>query len=303
MEFSSNPEPLPLPQLEQQLLALDLLHSMFSLPGEIEQTTSDRESILRLREYVEGHLPPSPSPKLPTSLEFDLNVAVDPEHVLQLHIQLPLSRPRTHKPEHNGDHDEPPSPVVVFRCPAWMNRKAHSELVKRIPSGSPDAVLEAVDFIKQECAHYLAARLTSSSFEPVAQDRDLVRVWFYLQSLSTRAKRDDMVNWATGYKLTGFVLAGKPGILCLEGSPKDIDAYMSDIKTKSWSDVPSHQKKVSERYREEGPEVRRVFHTMREVTGEVSKGGHRGNRGEMGEVRSLFEEVGLGDVFAEVLGL
>jgi hypothetical protein len=112
-----------------------------------------------------------------------------------------------------------------------------------------------------------------------------------------------MVNWAPGYNLTGFVLAGKPGILCLEGTAKDIDAYMSDIKTRSWSDVPSHQKKVSERYREEGTGIKRVFPVMREVTSEITKGGHRGNRGEMGEVKTLFEEVGLGEVFAEVLGL
>lgn len=34
------------------------------------------------------------------------------------------------------------------------------------------------------------------------------RVWFWLPSLSTREKRDDMVNWAPEYNLTGFVLAG-----------------------------------------------------------------------------------------------
>jgi hypothetical protein len=31
-----------------------------------------------------------------------------------------------------------------------------------------------------------------------------------------------MVNLAPGYALTGFVLAGKPGVLCLEGASPDI---------------------------------------------------------------------------------
>jgi hypothetical protein len=34
----------------------------------------------------------------------------------------------------------------------------------------------------------------------------------------------NMVNLAPGYALTGFVLAGKPGVLCLEGASPDIDS-------------------------------------------------------------------------------
>jgi hypothetical protein len=83
---------------------------------------------------------------------------------------------------------------------------------------------------------------------------DEVRVWFWLQSLSTKSKRDDIVNWAPEYHLTGFVLAGeylvsltssflltftpitgKPGILCLEGKSSSINNYMSEIKSVSWS--------------------------------------------------------------------
>jgi hypothetical protein len=37
----------------------------------------------------------------------------------------------------------------------------------------------------------------------------LVRVWFYFPSLNTREKRQNMVDWAPSYSLTGFVLAGK----------------------------------------------------------------------------------------------
>ncbi|KAF2276794.1 uncharacterized protein EI97DRAFT_376255 [Westerdykella ornata] len=280
---------------------------MFSLPGEVEQSSYKHGCIQQLRQYIEKYPSLSQPPKLPTSLDFTLNVTVDPEHAFQLHIQLPLSRPDSLTHEQNEDLEEPPPPIVLFRCPTWMSRKAHSELVQRMPSGSPDAVLETVDYLKQECSLYLSGPPTSASPSRRQQshspNRGLVRVWFYLQSLSTRSKRDDMVNWASSYKLTGVVLAGKPGILCLEGHPEDIDAYMSEIKTRSWSDVPSHQKKISERFREDGPDVKRVFDDMREVTGDISKGGHRGNRGEMGEVRALFDKVGLGDVFAEVLGL
>jgi hypothetical protein len=306
MASSNSSHLLPLSLLEQQLAAIDLLLSMFSFSGELELSSSNAESIRQLRVYLEE--PSSKAPRLPLSLEFILHISVDLEHELQLHIQLPLSSSHSRIHEEELNSEEPPPPVIAFRCPAWMNRKTHSEIVQRMPTGSPDSVLEAVEYLKEEAAAYISSlelATLSSHQNPQSQTQNqaLVRVWFYLQSLSTRSKRDDMVKWAPGYNLTGFVLAGKPGILCLEGTARDIDAYMSDIKTRSWSDVPSHQKKVSERYREEGIGVKRVFRDMREVTGEISKGGHRGNRGEMGEVKALFEEVGLGEVFAEVLGL
>lgn len=302
MDSSISSGLLPVAVLEQQLAAIELLLSMFSLPGEIEQSGSNNESIEKLRDYIDN--PSSKTPKLPKSLEFVLHISVDSEHSLQLHVQLPLSH-STSK-DLALEPDEPPPPIIAFRCPTWMNRKFHSKIVSRMPIGGPDSVLEAVEYLKDEAAAYIssvAASYSQQEFQSDTHNQNLVRVWFYLQSLSTRSKRDDMVNWAPGYHLTGFVLAGKPGILCLEGTARDIDAYMSHIKTRSWSDVPSHQKKVSERYREEGVGVKRVFADMREVTGEISKGGHRGNRGEMGEVKTLFDEVGLGEVFAEVLGI
>jgi hypothetical protein len=45
---------------------------------------------------------------------------------------------------------------------------------------------------------------------------------------------------------------------------------------------------VTERYRE-GSIPRRLFTGMQEITDLISFGGHRGNRGEMGEVRRWIE--------------
>jgi hypothetical protein len=97
------------------------------------------------------------------------------------------------------------------------------------------------------------------------QDEDdggLQRVWFWFPSLSTREKRKDLVNYAARWGLTGFVLAGmhhlmafrsstdtislptgKPGLLCLEGTARQAEDYMSAIKSESWGDIPSYQKK------------------------------------------------------------
>ena len=97
-----------------------------------------------------------------------------------------------------------------------------------------------------------------------------------------------------------LLCVGKPGVLCLEGTSSNIDSYMTAIKTQSWADIPSFQKKVSEKWRETS-EVRRAFDDMTEITGAVAMHGARGNRGEMGEVERMLEEKGLGHAFARVL--
>ncbi|KAF2866040.1 hypothetical protein BDV95DRAFT_210636 [Massariosphaeria phaeospora] len=295
MALSEGLRLLPPRLLEQQLLAIDLLLSMF--PADLHQAGSTAEYVRLLQEYLEdpSHAPPAS----PQAAEYELHMPINPKHDAQLQIQFPMAWANG---EIREDIDEPPWPVITFRCPTWMSRKTHADIVQRMPVDSPDSVLMVVEYLKEEIANHLASEASMIAPTLQAASGALVRVWFYLQSLSTRSKRNDMVNWAPNYGLTGFVLAGKPGILCLEGTSENISSYMSDIKTNSWSDVPSHQKKVSERFREGGPQLERVFENMREITGDISKGGHRGNRGEMGEVKKMFEGVGLGQVFAEVLG-
>jgi hypothetical protein len=110
-----------------------------------------------------------------------------------------------------------------------------------------------------------------------------------------------MVDWAPSYSLTGFVLAGKPGLLCLEGSASSIDAYMNEIKTVSWGDIPSYQKKVSERYRETEV-VERAFGEMSEITDLVGeRHGARQNRGDMAKIEAWLKGKGLGEMFESVI--
>jgi hypothetical protein len=121
-----------------------------------------------------------------------------------------------------------------------------------------------VNSIKEACQAILSRTQEQTQVEVAeedAGDEALQRVWFWFPSLSTKEKRRDLVDYAPRYGLTGFVLAGehirtenvqadgfrspgKPGLLCLEGDARKVDQYMSAIKSESWSDIPSYQKKV-----------------------------------------------------------
>ena len=129
----------------------------------------------------------------------------------------------------------------------------------------------------------------------------------HLPSLSTRTKRDDLVQYAPQYGITGIVCAGKPGVIILEASRvSDIETYLAFIKKHSWADIPPNNKKISEKLREMdlSPDDR-VFFDMREITDAVNVDGFKGarsNRGDMGALREYLQARGLGDRFGVLFG-
>ena len=291
-----DPSILPTDIIESQLATIDLISAMYPGPGELEIPESTAECIEKLRDWCQD--PTSTPPKLPSSISLTVRLPIaGGDKTIQINISVPL------RSEDQQPLDQPPLLGYSLRQPEWMSKAEVAELAASMPK---DDALEAFEYIQSEVARFLETRhrqaVASEGARADARSQGpLVRVWFYFPSLSTRKKRDDMVNLAPGYSLTGFVLAGKPGVLCLEGMSPDIDAYMSYIKTHSWGDIPSHQKKVSERFREtEG--VQRVFPGMEEITDSLGeRGGQRANRGDMQALEAWLGSRGLQEAFEKVI--
>lgn len=284
---------LPADIIESQLATIDLIAAMYPSPGELEIPESTTVCIERLRDWCEN--PTSTPPKTPTNMSLTVCLPIsDGDKTIQVNLSVPLLS------EGQQSIDQPPPLGYSLRQPDWMSKAEVGELAASMPK---DDALEAFEYIQAECARFLETKQSQAiALEGTnTKTGPLVRVWFYFPSLSTRKKRDDMVNLAPGYSLTGFVLAGKPGVLCLEGLSPDIDAYMSFIKTHSWGDIPSHQKKVSERFREtEG--VQRVFPGMEEITDSLGeRGGQRANRGDMQALEAWLGSKGLQEAFEKII--
>ncbi|KAJ5771556.1 hypothetical protein N7520_002085 [Penicillium odoratum] len=287
---------LPVEIMESQLSIIDLLVAMFPSPGELEIAESTMQCIETLRDWCQDPVSTPSGIPLTMSLVVALSIA-DGDKTIQVSISVPL---RCEDPE---TIDQPPPLRYTLRQPDWMTKAEVAEIAISIPQGD---AMEAFEYIQGEAGRFLESKqcqamesqgsgLLESSKSP------LVRVWFYFPSLSTRKKREDMVNLAPGYSLTGFVLAGKPGVLCLEGTSPDIDAYMSFIKTHSWGDIPSHQKKVSERFRQTD-NIERIFSGMEEITDSLGeRGGQRANRGDMQALETWLGTRGLQEAFERVI--
>ncbi|WWD16403.1 hypothetical protein CI109_100829 [Kwoniella shandongensis] len=293
--------------IETQLSTLQLLLSMYPLSSELSLSPSTST-------FLDD---PSSFPP-PIALEADLHLPLD-EHSdstditvddgeMVLHILLPL---QSNDSDSNSDSDRQGRAIVRPRQPTWLSRAHYSDLLSNIP---PQEIgTEASEYILSTIEHVRSALIdlrpstSTSGVKTPNEEKEMVqlpeeRVWFWFPTLSTREKRDDIVRYAEEVGLTGFVLAGKPALLCVEGHGPTIDKYMSRIKSESWADIPAFQKKVTERLRRPlASPSHRAFSDMKEITHLIPKYGQYNHRGEMGEVRRLMEEWGVGDDFGAVV--
>lgn len=285
---------LPQSLIELQLGQIDLLLAMY--PDEVQIENASQRTVDTVRSIEDG-VPTSPftvAPSVPMLLQIIIPDA--DQHTLELDLTFPFFYEGEQVPE------DPPKVKVRIRQPSWLSKAATADLMTDLPED--EDLLGTIEHIKESAAQQLtqtSVATTDSASQDASSTGPLVRVWFYFPSISTRSKRDDFITHAPSYQLTGFLYAGKPGLLCVEGGSQSIDDYMKFIKTESWGDIPAHHKKVSERYRET-KDVKRAFEDMTEITDMVGeRRGQRANRGDMKAMEEWLVERGLGEAFAKVL--
>lgn len=285
---------LPPELLELQIGQIDLLSAMY--PEDITLDDHARRTLDSMRSVADDL--ESTAFTTPPAVSISLKLSIDDEESPEAQcVQLDLTSPFTY--EGAQCPDEPPNFKVRIQKPSWLSRAATNQLQDAVPEG--EDLLGTLEHIKEAAALAHAESLSSqaASTATISDAGPLVRVWFYFPSISTRSKRDDFIKFAPAYNLTGFLYAGKPGLLCVEGGSQNIDEYMRFIKTESWGDIPSHHKKVSERYRET---AERVFSDMTEITDTVGeRRGQRQNRGDMKAVEEWLDERGLKEALTKVL--
>lgn len=206
----SNLISLPRELVELQLAQLDLLSSLF-LPDEFTPSPSVALLYSLLSSSQDGstvRVPADAAPGCTVTVPLDPPPGALPGlYALELAISLSLGEP-------------PQAPALHLRHPAWLSRSAHSNLCALL-HGLPaeedpmTCVLSALELLRDEAPRLIP--LAEEMAKDVGDGEGEVRVWYWFPSLSTRAKRDDMVKWAPGFGLTGFVLAGECAPLTING--------------------------------------------------------------------------------------
>ncbi|KAI0133811.1 hypothetical protein BJ170DRAFT_176035 [Xylariales sp. AK1849] len=292
---------LPRDLIELQLAQIDLLMAMYPVEGAFVIDEASTRVLEAFRDScASGQVEISPGlpygVSLLLALEVEEEVAAVPKS-LQLDINVPFS----YNSDDNTTPNEPPHPRIRLRQPSWMSKAEVAQLTADIPED--EDLFATIEHIKDAASLRMSLTRMSMTTRSVPGDSaPIIRVWFYFPSISTRSKRDDLIIHAPIYGLTGFLLAGKPGILCLEGTSQSVDDYMKFIRTESWGDIPAHHKKVSERFRQTETGLRRVFDGMQEITDTIGdRRGERANRSDMKALEAFLAEKGLAEAFTKVL--
>ena len=171
-----------------------------------------------------------------------------PAHASEVHIRLNLGAedqngaPRTFQLsifvsfeyEYVDFSDEPRNPSVDLVRPSWMTIDTAHQIIFGAPvedaveSNDYEFLFTQIDYYKARMAEYLSP--LGLPLEP--QDfkwywnAPLVRVWFSISSILDMSQREDIVTGVRCSHLTGFFVAGEPGVLCVEGPSGSVDYFI-----------------------------------------------------------------------------
>lgn len=182
--------------LEEKLSTLALLQAMYPLPSEI--VFSPPTAALLHAYNEDGQSGPSTA-----GLYAVVNVKLSTDsdtRLAEVEINMPASA----------------DPTIGLKQPGWLTRAEYDQICRGLPRQDDDGDLigylgEMADYLREEAPRIMACKATTSAtVEDAVSVGKEERVWFWFPSLSSKEKRRDLVDYAGGYGLTGFVLAGMP---------------------------------------------------------------------------------------------
>ncbi|XP_019876144.1 RWD domain-containing protein 2A [Aethina tumida] len=265
--------------LQVQLDELESLQSMFCNPGELKV---DFPSFYEIKEYLEGNMSAPGG-----HLDYTINIDID-KFKFEICVNLPLEYPDV-------------TPEMFIRN-SKLNKVQHIAINKEISNflnsldrGEP-CIFTAVSWLQDNYEKYIQIQEDPKPSQ-TQKNEDLVRYWIYAHHIYSKTKRREIVDQAHNYSLNGFCLSGKPGIICVEGTVDDCDAWWQIIKSMNWKKI---FRKCTEEDKEKGNNFLK-FSSFTEIS--FPTGGSLPNHSDMGEFNKYLDKQGLGYMFKDIFGL
>lgn len=116
------------------------------------------------------------------------------------------------------------------RTQQCLLNKELSTIVKTQEAGEP-CIYTLISWLQDNAETYLEASASNQAVRSNVSINDTTeqtpvvfsRYWIYSHHIYSKFKRRDVANLAKENSITGFCLAGKPGIICMEGTLEDCD--------------------------------------------------------------------------------
>ncbi|XP_071554331.1 RWD domain-containing protein 2A-like [Temnothorax nylanderi] len=211
--------------LTAQVNELQALQSVY--PSEL--TVADYGVLADITEYIER-----PDRDPPRWLEYAIAVPLKGGSI-ELLVNLPTNYPKEQSEVYARGS-------CLDRTQQALLNKELSVLVKAQEAGEP-CIYTLISWLQDNADTYLEASVRnqtvkhSDASKSGTEDRVPVafsRYWIYSHHMYGKSKRQDVASLAKENSITGFCLAGKPGIICMEGSLEDCDYCWERIRFMNW---------------------------------------------------------------------
>jgi len=187
-------------------------------------------------------------------------------------------------------------------CEDEKFQKAIDDEIQNISTRSDEGELyisELIEWINDNLESY---RMKETIKPKKKQNLQFGRYWIYSHHIYSNEKRRNMAQLSDEFDLYGFVLPGKPGIICVEGDLDDCHRFYSAIKRWNWQHLElKHEKRQTVKNAKELKELLR-FDRVVELQFKVA-GQRNGKHQDLGEFRTYLQQRGCDDVYTILFNL
>lgn len=272
--------------LAAQVCELEALQSVY--PKEL--AIADHGVLADINHFINN-----PMQQLPRRLEYSVELLLD-AGCIELLISLSPNYPKE-KPEIYAKSSS------LNRTQQLLLNEALGEVAKRQEEGEP-CIYVLISWLQDNGEQYLAACAKDEGKEPNRGSKDreeekrasFARYWIYSHHIYGKIKRKAIIALAKENSITGFCLAGKPGVICMEGASEDCEYCWQEIKSMSWHKILVRLLEKEEDC--ESVDISRKFDNFQEVAFPTSE-----RHNDMGEVLKYLAEHRSQHAFKELFGI
>ncbi|XP_063989199.1 RWD domain-containing protein 2A [Diachasmimorpha longicaudata] len=271
--------------LATQVIELETLQAVY--PDELVIT--DHGALADINQFISGGQHDNPG-----RLAYSIKITV-PEGSVDLHVTLP--------PDYPGV-----SPDVYARGSALdrtQQTKFNDALIGFAKTQDPDepCIYAIISWMQDHLDGYLKDSRKNSEKDnrknkkKISKPKVFGRYWIYSHHIYSNIKRKDMADEAKECQLSGFCLAGKPGIICVEGALEDCEYWWQKIKVMNWHKILL---KLVEEENLDGKDVNtmRKFTEFQEISFPTTD-----KHNDMGQLLKYLTEHQSQHVFKEFFGV
>jgi len=277
---------------EMQISEVEILQSMFPGTGELD---IDPSLIHEVVDWVNED-DDTKLERMPPPIDFCVKLSCSNNDV-EVVITLPPEYPKI-LPEIYVRSNE------LSRGNQTLINEDIGEYLENETIPEEPSVVAVISWLQEHSENYfIKQNLTPVSLvgQSVMSSNKFSRYWIYSHHIYSKNKRKNIVDLALELGLSGFIMSGKPGIICVEGRLENVVEWWGVVRNWNWKKITVKIQEEFDVQSEDDVEQRKTFTKFEEIG--LVKECHRGNHMDMGEFFKYLEVYQCTWVFKELFGI